>query len=227
MNSKIIKIIIFSLLIIVVYIGFKYYCYLKYKSSDNLELSNVKINGNMTINHTELDEYVTFNNLKFKNVFDGYERFNEESNAYKMVLKNENGENNKAVFIGNDNQYLYIINNNKEYKDLSSIIKKENINDDVDLIKYMEKHNDDKVKFFMTTKKQKQIYFINEFKLLMLPSIEYVKLVDGYYRGYIFKTNKDITDVNIIKDNKKYYFTFIGDYTEEFIHDFMNTIVIE
>ena len=89
MNSKIIKIIIFSLLIIVVYIGFKYYCYLKYKSSDNLELSNVKINGNMTINHTELDEYVTFNNLKFKNVFDGYERFNEESNAYKMVLKNE------------------------------------------------------------------------------------------------------------------------------------------
>lgn len=230
MKLKIRMIIIFVLLVIAIYIGYKFYCYNIYGPGTFLELSDVKINGNMTINHIDLDgsEYITFNNLKFKNIFDGYERFNEESDTYKMVIKDENGNIDKAIFIGSDDQYVYIINNSEEYKYLSNnVINKENIKDDVDFLEYMEKHNEDEVKFLMTTKRQKQIYSINEFKSFMLPSIEYVKEIDGYYRGYIFKTNKDIYEVNLLKDNKRYYFTFIGDYSEEFIDDFMNSVVIE
>ena len=221
-------IIILCLLLVVIYAGFKFYCFKKYEASENLELSNVKITGKMSINHVDLDdsEYVTFDNLKFKNIFEGYERFNEEADTYKMVIKDENGEIDKAIFIGSDDQYVYIINNNEEYKNLSKVLKKENIQDDVDFIKYMESHNDDKVKFLMTLKRQKEIYSINEFKLLMLPSIEYVKEVDGYFRGYIFKTNTSISEINILKNNKKYYFTFFGDYSEEDINDFMNSVII-
>ena len=230
MNLKTRKIIIFISLLIVIYLGFKFYCYKKYESSSSLELSNIKINGKMTINHVDLSdsEYITFRNLKFKNIFDGYEKLNEKNDTYKMILKGENGDIGRAIFIGTDDQYVYIINNNEEYKTLSkSVIKKENIKDDFDFLKYMEKHNDDKVKFFMTTRRQKQIYSVNEFKSLMLPSIEFIKEVDGDFRGYIFKTNKDIIEVNILKDNKKYYFTFIGNYTDNFVNEFMNTVVIE
>ena len=230
MNLKTRKIIIFISLLIVIYLGFKFYCYKKYESSSSLELSNIKINGKMTTNHVDLSdsEYITFRNLKFKNIFDGYEKLNEKNDTYKMILKGENGDIGRAIFIGTDDQYVYIINNNEEYKTLSkSVIKKENIKDDFDFLKYMEKHNDDKVKFFMTTRRQKQIYSVNEFKSLMLPSIEFIKEVDGDFRGYIFKTNKDIIEVNILKDNKKYYFTFIGNYTDNFVNEFMNTVVIE
>ena len=230
MKLKIRMIIIFVLLVIAIYIGYKFYCYNIYGPGTFLELSDVKINGNMTINHVDLDEseYITFNSLKFKNIFEGYEKFNEESDTYKMAIKDENGNIDKAIFIGSDDQYVYIINNSEEYKYLSNnVINKENIKDDVDFLEYMEKHNEDEVKFLMTTKRQKQIYSINEFKSFMLPSIEYAKEIDGYYRGYIFKTNKDIYEVNLLKDNKRYYFTFIGDYSEEFINDFMNSVVIE
>ena len=223
-------IIILCILLVVIYIGFKYYCFLKFDEGDNLELSNVKITDKMTINHIDLDdsEYVTFENMKFKNIFEGYERFNEETDTYKMVFDGEQGEASKAIFIGIDDQFVSIINSQKEYKDLSNnVIKKENIKDDLDFIKYMEKHNEDNVKFFMSAKKQKQIYLVNEFKIFMLPSILYVKEIDGYFRGYIFKTHTNISEINILKGNKKYYFTFFGDYTDEFINDFMNSVVIE
>ena len=112
-------------------------------------------------------------------------------------------------------------------KKLKKIAEKENIYDDIDLIKYMEKHNDDKVKFFMSLKKQKQIYTINNFKLSMLPSIDYIKLVDGYYKGYMHKLTANISEVFIIKNNKGYFFTFVGDYTEQDINEFINTVIIE
>ena len=149
-------IIILCILLVVIYFGFKFYCFLKFDEGDNLELSNVKITDKMTINHIDLDdsEYVTFENMKFKNIFEGYERFNEETDTYKMVIEDEQ----KAIFIGIDDQFVSIINSQKEYKDLSNnVIKKENIKDDLDFIKYMEKHNEDNVKFFMSAKKQKYI----------------------------------------------------------------------
>lgn len=223
------KIIIFCILVITIYIGFKFYCYNVYGPEKSLEIPSIKINGNMTINHIDLneDEYITFSNMKFKNVFEGYEKLNEESDTYKMTFTNEKGER-KAIFIGSDNQYVYMINNSEEYKSLSnSIIKKENIKDDVEFLEYLEKHNDDKVKFFMTTRRQKQIHYVNEFKTSVLPSIEYVKEIDGYYRGYIYKTAKNIYEVNILNGDKKYYFTFIGEYTEKFINDFMNSVIIK
>ena len=54
-----------------------------------------------------------------------------------------------------------------------------------------------------------------------------IKLVDGYYDGYMYKSSAHSSEVVIIKNNKRYFFSFLGDYTEEFINDFMNTVVIE
>lgn len=230
MNAKTRKIIIFSLLIVTLYIGFKYYCYNMYGPGTFLELSNVKISGNMTINHTELneDEYFIFKDIKVKNVFEGFEQNNLEGDAFLRMVKKEGSQVSQAIILGSEKQYIDILKTNKEYKGIfNKIAENENINDDIDLLKYMEKHNDDEVKFFMTLRRQKQIDTINEFKISMLPSIEYINLVDGYYDGYMYKSSAHSSEVVIIKNNKRYFFSFLGNYTEEFINDFMNTVVIE
>ena len=226
MKSKRI-IIIFSLLVIAIYVGVKVYCYNKYSHSKESEIPSITITGKMTVNHVDLDEndYITFNNIKFKDIFEGYEK-EIDDNIYKIILKDKDGQIQKAVLIGTEDQFVDIIRDYEDFKELYNSVKKENINNDIELLKYMEKHNNDKVKFFMTIKKQKQIYSINEFKEMMLPTIEYVKEIDGYYTGYLFKTNKNIFDVNILKE-KNYYFSFIGDYDEEFVNEFINTVIIK
>ena len=231
MNSKARKIIIFSLLAITLYLGFKFYCYTMYGPDRFYQLASIKITGNMTINHLELNEedYYTFKDIKVKNIFEGFERDNNSKETFLRMVRKENSQVSQVIFIGSEEQYVDIMKNSKDYrKSFNKISKKENIANDIDLIKYMEKHNDDEVKYFMPLTKQKQIYTINEFKNSMLPSIEYVKLIDGYYNGYMYKSTSNRSyEVIVIKNNKRYFFSFLGDYTEEFINDFMNTVVIE
>ena len=231
MNLKTRKIIIFSLLAIILYLGFKYYCYTMYGRDRSYQLVDIKITGNITLNHNELKEedYYIFKNIKVKNVFEGFELDNNSKEDFLKMVKKENSQVVQAIIIGSEEQYVDIMKNNKKYKDVfNRIAKNENINNDIDLIKYMEEHNDDEVKYFMPLIKQKQIYTINEFKNLMIPSIEYVKLIDGYYEGYMFKsTSNKSYEVAIIKNNKRYFFTFLGNYTEENVNDFMNSVVIK
>lgn len=227
---KVRKIIIFSLLVMVLYLGFKFYCYNVYSSSGFLELSDVKIIGNVAINHIELsdEEYYTFRDVKVRNIFDGYEQNSLDSDSFLRMVVKEDANISKAIFIGSEEQYIDILKNNKEYAGVfNKIAEKENINNDIDLIKYMQSHNDDEVKFFMPLKRQKQIHTINEFKATMLPSIDYIKLVDGYYTGYMYKSTANSSEVIIIQNNKRYFFSFLGDYSEEFIFNFMNSVVIE
>jgi len=228
MKGKTRKIIIFCLFIVALYLGFKFYCYNIYSNGDSGQISDVKISGNMTINHIDLNdsEYYTFQDIKFKNVFDGFEMNSDD--PFLRMIKKVDSNISDAILIGSEQQYIDILKNDEEYKGVfNKIAKKENINDDIDLLKYMEKHNDDEVKFFMPLIKQKQIHTLNVFKISMLPSIHYIKTVDGYYKGFMFKTTKDTFEVVLIENNKRYFFTFLGNYDEEFINDFMNSVIIE
>ena len=222
-SSKLIIIIIVLLLLGL--IGFKTICYFKYNISNLSDVPVVKITGNMTINHEELDEseYIKFNDIKFKDVFDDYENKSDGMNSY--ILKKE--DENKAVLIGSDAQLISMLNGEEEYsKVLTKEFEKENITDDIKLLRYMENHNEDKVNYFMTTYNQKLIYSLREFESVILPSIKSVKTIDGYYNGYIFNTTESINEINIIFNNNRYYFTFIGDFSEEFIGDFMNSVIV-
>ena len=216
-------------LVILVYVGFKIYCYSTYKQNSSVEIQSVNIIGNLTINHHELNEedYFTFNTIRVNNIFDEYRISNQDNNSIRLN-KNEGLNDVKAIIIGSEEQYTNLLKEDKEYKTVFyNIIKRENIKDDVDLLKYLEKHNDDNVTFLMQSKKQKEIYIINKFKENVLPSIYYIKTIDGYYKGYYYKSTANSSEVVIIKNNKKYYFSFLGDYSEEFIIDFMSSVEIE
>lgn len=231
MKSKTRKIIIICLLVIAIYFGFKLYCYNMYGPDSFYQLVDIKITGNMTINHTELseEEYYVFNDIKVKDIFEGFEQDNNTTENFLRMAKKEDSQVIEAIFVGSEEQYVDILSNSKEYKgSFNKLAKKENINNDIDLIKYMEEHKYDEVKFFMPFVKQKQIYVINDFKNLMIPTTEYIKIVDGDYNGYMYKsTTNRCYEVIIIKNNKRYFFTFLGDYTEEYVNDYMNTVIIE
>jgi len=221
------SIIIIIVLLIVLFIGFKFYGYMIYNDSKFEDLAVVKFDGTMTINHTELNEedYIRYDNFKVQNIFNDYEIINDESNSlkYKRI-----GTENEAIFMGVDDQFVTLLRNADDYKKFSlKFFEKNNINNDLDLLKYFESHSNDSVKFFMLYSKQKEISKIKEINSLILPSLEYVKSVDGYYTGYIFKTTSKISEVNILKGDKRYYFTFVGNYDEVFINDFINTLIIE
>ena len=224
MKKKIILIVIF---LIVLFIGFKYYGYMIYNDSKFEDLAIVKFNGNMIINHVDLneDECIRYENFKVKNIFNDYEIINDQSKSlkYKKI-----GDENDAIFMGVDDQFVTLLKNDNDYKKVClKLFKNNNINNDLDLLKYFESHSNDSVKFFMTYNKQKEISKIKEINSVILPSLEYVKSINGDYTGYIFKTSKNISEVNILKDDKRYYFTFIGNYDESFINDFMNSLTFD
>ena len=228
LRHKIMNAVIIVLLIITAYLGYKAYGYYKYNNEAFHDLAHVKFTGKMTIEHTELEEgeeYFEYNDIKMKNIFDDYELYNDENGSVKYINKESK---DKAIFIGADEQFIYQLTSDELYKNFFlELAEKESISNDLELLKYFEAHEEDEVTFFTPLKVRKHIYTINQAKSLILPSLQYVKSVDGYYTGYIFKTNKNITEVNLLKSNRKYYFTFVGDFEEGYINELMNTVVIE
>ena len=107
MNSKARKIIIFSLLAITLYLGFKFYCYTMYGPDRFYQLASIKITGNMTINHLELNEedYYTFKDIKVKNIFEGFERDNNSKETFLRMVRKENSQVSQVIFIGSEEQY--------------------------------------------------------------------------------------------------------------------------
>ena len=118
------------------------------------------------------------------------------------MVKKENSQIIQAIFLGSEEQYI----NYLDKKVLKKLFINEKVENDIDLIKYIEMHNNDKIKLFMTFKRQRQICALNEFKKSTFPSIEYIKMIDGYYDGYMYKSTAKSIEVIIIKNNKRYFF---------------------
>ena len=73
---------------------------------------------------------------------------------------------------------------------------------------------------------QRKTYDMNLIREIMFPSINGIKIINGDYEGYILELTSNGREVNIINNNKKYYFTFLNDFTDEFINEFISTIEI-
>ena len=146
------------------------------------------------------------------------------------------------MFIGEDDTFvnmlkkysttIYSTENRVVSKRYASYVKKlferNNIKNDIDLLRYFEDHYDDKVSFFMSYKKQKETFVMRTFADIMLPSLASINLIDGEYEGYVLNMSSNvIKELAILKNNKRYFFTFIGDYEDSYIHDLMNTVIIE
>ncbi len=240
------NILIISLTIIILliaYFGYKAFN-LKYYTINNINNPNqFNINNTITIKHNTLksNDYFEYKNMKIRNDFKDYSKMEDsaKNSSTKLVLKDENNKTIKAFWMGITDTYVYLLKNDKTLfgtddsritnTDLSNILKKNNINNDIDLFNYLSKQKNIKNNLFTSIKKMKENYAIEYMTSVVMPTIDNITLINGDYEGYIFNIKSNTKEVSILKDNKRYAFIFIdkNNLTDEYLKSILSTIVID
>lgn len=86
---------------------------------------------------------------------------------------------------------------NVNNKLMISILKQNQIKNDIELFEFLEKNKNVKNNIFMSSSKMKQNYAIQHMAMLVLPKVESVTLVGGKYTGYILNLNDRMREVSI------------------------------
>lgn len=181
--------------------------------------------------------------IKIKNYFNNFEIGDTDSNYEYHILYNENdNENSPAIMLGQfDSQISNTTNNTVDsiYYEFNYFplyishylrnyfLKKNNIQNDKDLIKYLRKREKKECTFTTPIINIKEEFFFN-FIETSYPSLENITYIEGDLDGYINEFD-NYKQACIIKDNKLYCITFFNlDYfTNDIIKDILNSLIIE
>lgn len=192
---------------------------------------------------------MTFRNIKVKNEFSNFKLLENQvsDNIIKYALYDENNNLKASFWIGITDSYVNLfktdttlfgtedkrINNTN----LTNFLDKNNIKNDIDLFKYLEKNKNVKNNIFTSVKEMKENYLLQFMVSVAIPRIENITLIDGDYQGYIFnmKSENDnvssIREARILFNDKVYTFLFLNKNNEYFNNDYiqniLNTIVID
>jgi len=202
----------------------------------NIENINIKINNMGNINNKLIDEYYTFDNFKFRNDFKDYEvinenKYEEETESKSIALKSDN---NQAVII-EIRKNLFSI----ESFDLNSLDKLYlkfsgwNLNNEKKVIlRGIEEINDG----FNIFDSFHKMIFSNIITTVIIGDSNLSIFKQNNLDGYIIENkleddaNVNYTNIIILKDNYAYSITFFNKdnkLSDEYIKDFVSTIVIE
>lgn len=243
-KSIIIYIIIFLLVIVSYfsYKGFILYQYNKNNESYSKVVDGLTVKNTITLRNIELEdnEYLEFNDIKIKNEFTGFEKQEKLQDSFTKYVLYNSDKSIKALFLMEIEQ-TYIEKFKSEstlFTDaifipinisLTKFLEKNNISNDIKLFEYLKNKKDVKYNIFSSSKNINENHAIQIMSSIMLPSGENISLINGDYIGYIFNFHDNLKEVNILKNNKRYIFTFFStDYfTDEYIEKILNTIVIE
>jgi len=207
-------------------------------------MRNFKIVDTISINKNSsvMNDYVTFKNIKIRNDFNDYSKMEQIStdDSVKYVLYDENNESVASFWISKRSSYVEmlkgdvsIFGGNDEIlssSDRISFLKKENIVNDVDLVKYLANNKNIKNSFFDSNNKMQENYTIQFLSMNIFPKVNSIVLIDGDYSGYIIEVDNNIKEVHIINGNDEVLgFTFANTnyYTDEYIKNLLSTLVIE
>jgi len=244
-KSIIICIVIF-LLIILGYFGYKgfiLYNYTKNTEAYNEVIGGLKTKNTITLRNIDLEDnkYLKFNDIKIKNEFTDFKKLDSEisESFVKYALYNPDNSVKASFWMGIEQTYIENLKSESSLfadvtlipinTNLTEFLGKNNINNDIELFEYLKKQENVKYNIFTSTKKIKENYAIQVLSSIMLPAGENVTLINGDYIGFIFNMGNYFREVSILKNNKRYIFTFVSaDYfTDEYIGEILNTIVIE
>lgn len=186
----------------------------------------------------ESDDY----SMKIKNYMEGFEAGDKDSNYEYHMLYNEENKVEAAFMMGQFQTTMDNIHNKKEDSIFyefnhfplyisetlrDSFIKKHNIENDIDLIKYIRERKKIKCNFWTPITEIKENYFYN-FIEVALPNLENIIYIEGDLEGYIFE-GKDSKQACIIKNGKMYCLTFfkLDYFTNDKIKDILASLIIE
>lgn len=237
-------IVVGVLLIVCGYLGYKgFYCYLY--SYENISdrnyddfMESFEVHEDMVISKKEVDDnnYFVFKNVKIRNDFQNYQFEHSSDGSQIYCLYDEFGEAVSVFMIDIEEiniNYILNVDALMDRKDKEDFFKEYNINDDLDLFNYVvEKHNVNN-NIFTSVRKMKYNYMTQYYTYTTLSSPSYVTKITGDYEGYLlgevdWQNWTNVNTVNILKDDMVYKFSFWGSqFTEQYIHDIVETIVIE
>ena len=173
--------------------------------------------------------------MKIKNVFDNFTPDMSSNDIQSMVIYKlkDNGKIKAAFWMGISSTYVQRLtdetnlDNRFTKKDITKFLNEHKIKNDFDLFNFIKKQKYYKNTIFTSVTDIKNngiLTYIYE----SIPKVENLSLIKGDYEGYIFDFG-EAKQVNILKNDKLYYFTFVyHDYfTDEYIQDLLNTIVIK
>ena len=243
---------IIIILVLVVYFGVKAF-FLSIYSNDDINPITFTINDKkITIKHQVLpeDQYITVENVKFKNIFSDFKEIQNESSRYYILEHTSSdkvagvsysiNEDTDVNILKSDQEDLFgIYTYDTEKSDFTSLdqkyrvafLNKYKITNDLELLQFLEKNQNKENTIFTPIIKMKENYFI---KLLIVTGIsDYTyTIIDGDYTGYVISNIGDSKTkvVRLYKNDKLYVFVFVNldlDYfTDEVIEDFISTVII-
>ena len=235
LNKKNLLMLLFILgFLIVCYFVDKTYLYFKYnisieKENYNNIVESLKIKDTLTINtNTTYDEHIILNNVKLKNIFDDFTKIEDKNNIVKYTA---NDHPNVTFITRIDDTHLNLVLNDDNIKikknELKQFFNKNNITDDIKLFEFLSKAEYKSNTIFTSKENMKNNYIINYMISIAMTSGKSITGINGSYSGYIINLQNG-KEVSIIKNDKRYIFTFIGNdyFTEEYIKDLLNTIII-
>ena len=247
---KTIIIIIASLIIlfIMIFIIYKSVLLMKYNVEpiSNYEefVINLDFKNTIKVYKKTIDnnDYLIESDIKFRNDFRKYTKI-KEKNIIKYNLYNDNTVES-AFWISQSTQYidvftsdsmaLYSIDddsNNSDFTDADRkyFLLRNDINNDLDFLEYIRDNYYIKNNLFMSKRSIKENYAVNLFVSVALPSIDNITLITGDYEGYIFNLTNGAREVHILRNNKSYIFSFIGNdiTSDEYIQDLLSTLEIK
>lgn len=250
------------ILLLTLSITHKIYLLNKYNVKiDNMIVSkiNKKENHIKTANNNgyKLSEMIRYGEVAFVNNYKDYELLKPDGNykieTYKYVKKDENNNIVSMFWFSDKNNFSYIdllnnitkeenknSDNQDDYvltkKDVKKFLIDKNINDDVDLIKYLRNNYYFKSSIFTSTKNIKERYSLNMFSATIPQLYNDITYITGKHKGYIIDYDKNnsfnkmkVRELYLIVNNKVYTFTFYGDEftTDKYIKNFIETSIID
>ena len=191
---------------------------------------NLKVTDTITIYHNNYNEneYMTFNNMKFKNEFKDFTLKEINADGFPSM----SGFNGKAsVSFGQTNSFINRFTKLKEGKIefiAKKIINSRNIKTDLELFKFTEEHKNEHSNVFTNTHVIAENYAVQSF-IEDLPDIDGITIIKGDYDGYILNIGNEVKEVFINKNGKTYFFTFVKTkyFTDDFIRNIIGSLVIE
>jgi len=234
-NKNIIIGVIIVIIVIILgcFVGCKLFNVVKYKTDFTNEeykdiVNRLQVKGIINVKSTLIndDEYINYDGLKIRNDFKDYEIVHNDDNH----IAYENKEKNILISISGLTESIVDKIKNDDFlklkeKDLVYILKKNNIKNDYDLIKYISNQKTKNNNIFTSTKKMKENYFMYFATYNHMSVGENISLIEGDYEGYILNMY-DIKSIHIIKDNKTYAFT-LSNVSDSYVKELLSTIRIE
>ena len=216
-------------------------CFFIYKPSIDFKdynniIKGLKFTKTINISSEKTDDYLSFHTMKIKNDFNGFEKQEDKLRNYDKYF---NHDAQTGFIIGMDETHVTLLQNNESFysemsdyrvnnKNITKYLEKNNIKDDLDLIRHVQKNKIDSYNIFTSIFNMKDKFLLSYIISLSLPTPKEIYKIVGDHGGYAFVLD-NIIEVSILENDKRYIYSFIGrDYfTDEYVNELLNSIVIE